>query len=73
MRPPRRRLVQVTWEDAFCAPTRHDEPFWQHSVGWVVKDNKRVLAVAQTWNENGPNEVLHVPRAYVRRVVRLKF
>lgn len=69
---PRRRILLVTWGDAYHSDEAHPDPeFSQHTIGWVVRDNRRFLSLAQTWNELGPAEVMHIPRAYVRKVIPL--
>lgn len=75
------KVVLVTWADAyFSEDDDGKDHFKQPSVGWLITNNKKVVKLAQTYNEDGPKEVLTVPKAYVqsievladRRVKRVK-
>jgi hypothetical protein len=79
------RLVQVTWLDADCdheetvpADWKDDQPVT--TVGFVVRDTKRMLSVAAEILEGDPVHgdkvryrcVTHLPRGYIVRVVELR-
>lgn len=73
-----REIVEVTWHDTthWKGWRRADEgePSTSEcrSVGYVVRRNRAIVALAQSWSEeNNIADVLVIPRPMVRSIRRL--
>jgi hypothetical protein len=64
-RPP---LAIVEWLDAWAeaTPTATEHP--RSSVGWLVLKNSKIVRLAQTFDAEGADDCITIPRAIVRRV-----
>ncbi len=64
----RGRIVEVEWNDHSFARAAEDAGIArQRSVGYLVKRTKKALVLAQSWGENGPEEVLTIGRVMIRK------
>lgn len=63
------KLAVVEWDDAYAIDADDNRDFYpQTSIGFLFKNTKKVVKIAQTYNEDGPAEILTIPRAYVRSI-----
>ena len=75
MIPP---IVRVTWEDAYStnewsAPDEYTPVFLVHSVGYLLRNNKRQLVLAQSRGEQNDAvaDLIVIPAGMVREVETL--
>lgn len=75
----KRQLVEITWQDAAhykaWVSNIDDTPTVEvKTVGYVVRQNRRDIAVAQSWSEELKmwGGVWVIPKGWVTRVRRLK-
>jgi hypothetical protein len=74
----RRKLVMVSWNDACELPDGEGKPVHkpkvQHTVGFMLKSNKKGVSLATEWNDDGTGwrGENFIPRGMVRTVRRLK-
>lgn len=72
------KLYEVEWEDSASAngwQRREGADFGTtlcHSVGYLMKKDKHLVALAQSWDNHGSiSAVISIPRAVVRSMRKL--
>jgi hypothetical protein len=61
------KIAVVEWNDAwFSENLSSDVNCLRKTVGWLIQNNKRVVRIALTQDADGVQDIMNVPRAYVR-------
>lgn len=61
------KIAIVEWNDAwFSENLSADVNCVRHTVGWLVQNNKKVVRVALSRDADGTQDIMNIPRAYVR-------
>ena len=76
---PRRRKPQpvlIVWVDAVAEagwqPNESEPELHEcHTLGWLISANQHGYRVATTLSHDEHNATINIPRAWVRRVVKL--
>lgn len=64
-----KKLAYVVWQDA-CSHDDLDRPMGmeQHSTGFVIKDTKRWIRIAQTCSEEDqPTDFIDIPQSWIKK------
>ena len=70
--------VMVTWEDAASYGgwqsngVDEDAPMVNHSIGWLLRNDARVVVLAMSYNAWKYGDKLIIPKAVVKSVLSLE-